>query len=95
MAILQPRGALITGWLFLEAKEVRVDIDHAKDVVRQVDRVKLMMRVRNVLSVALIGMIGVHALLTFSPIGLYLPAYILRGLGWFYGSSMPPIPTVL
>jgi hypothetical protein len=83
-------GALITGWLFLQAKEMRVDLDHAKSVVRQVDRVKLMMRVRNVLSVALILMVGVHALLMFSPIGPYLPAYMLRGLGWFYGMYMPP-----
>jgi hypothetical protein len=87
-------GALITGWLFLQAKEMRVDLDHAKEVVRQVDRVKLMMRVRNVLSVALVLMIGVHALLSFSPVALYLPASILRGLGWFYGAYMPPVPTV-
>jgi hypothetical protein len=93
-------GALITGWLFLEAKDIRVDIDHADEpkrqaaVTRQVDRVKLMMRVRNVLSVALILMVGVHALLAYSPVAPYLPAYILRGLGWFYGSYMPAIPTV-
>jgi hypothetical protein len=37
-----------------------------------------------------IGMIGV--LLAYSPIAKYLPAYILRGLGWFYGAYMPPIP---
>ncbi len=93
-------GALITGLLFLQAKEMRVDIDHAHDaqaqatVARQVNRVKLMMRVRNVVSMALILMVGVHALLTFSPIAAYLPAYILRGLGWFYGSYMPSIPTM-
>jgi hypothetical protein len=45
-------GALITGWVFVQAKEVRVDIDHSKDVVQQVDRIKLMTRVRNVLSMA-------------------------------------------
>jgi hypothetical protein len=53
-----------------------------------------MIQVRNVLSMALILMAGVHALLTFSPIALCLPAYILRGLGWFYGAYMPPIPAV-
>jgi hypothetical protein len=93
-------GALITGWLFLEAKEIRVDMRHANEpqrqaaVTRQVDRVKFAMRVRNVLSIALILMIGVHALLAYSPVAPYLPAYVLRGLGWFYGSYMPPIPTV-
>jgi hypothetical protein len=93
-------AALITGWLFLQAREMRVDIDHADDaeakatLSRHVDRAKLIMRVRNVLSMALILMVGVHALLTFSPIGPYLPAYILRGLGWFYGSYMPSIPSV-
>jgi hypothetical protein len=93
-------GALITGLLFLQAKEMRVDIDYAHNaqaqttVARQVNRVKLMMRVRNVLSMALILMIVVHALLSFSPIGPYLPAYILRGLGWFYGAYMPAIPTM-
>jgi hypothetical protein len=52
-----------------------------------------MMRMRNVLSMALVLMIGVHSLLAFSPVALYLPAYILRGLGWFYGAYMPS-PTV-
>ncbi len=47
---------------------------------------KFMMRVRNVFTVALIAMIGVHAVLTYSPIERYLPAYILRGLDWFYGA---------
>jgi hypothetical protein len=45
-----------------------------------------MMRVRNLATLALILMIGVHALLTYSPIERHLPAYILRGLDWFYGA---------
>ncbi len=93
-------SAAITGWLFFETREIRVDMDHADEPQRQaavrwqVDRVKLMMRVRNVLSAALIAMVGVHALLAYSPVALYLPAYVLRGLGWFYGSYMPQMPTV-
>jgi hypothetical protein len=84
-------GALITGLLFLQAKEMRVDIRHARNaqaeatVTRQVYLAKLMMRGRNAVSAALILMIGVHAVLTYSPIERYLPAYILRGLDWFYG----------
>jgi hypothetical protein len=93
-------SALITGWVYFEAKDIQVDDAHVREartragVTRQVHRVKLMMRVRNVVSTALILMIAVHALLTFSPIAQYLPAYILRGLGWFYGAYMPSIPTV-
>jgi hypothetical protein len=37
----------------------------------------------------LLAMVGVHALLTFSPISLYLPASVLHWLAWFYGSYMP------
>jgi hypothetical protein len=51
-----------------------------------------MMSVRNVASAAVIGMILVHALLDYSPIARYLPAYMLRGLAWFYGAYMPSIP---
>jgi hypothetical protein len=54
-------------------------------------RVKLMMLVRNVLSAALIAMVGVRALLAYSPVVRYLPAYILRALGWFYGSYLPEV----
>ena len=68
------------------AKDLRIDIEHAHDapsqatVAKQVDCTKFMMRVRNVASAAMIGMIGVHALLAYSPIAKYLPATIVRGL---------------
>jgi hypothetical protein len=92
--------ALITGWVFFEAKDIEIDDARVREahtrvvLTRQVHRLKFTMRVRNVLSTALIAMIGVHALLSYSPIALHLPAYVLRGLGWFYGRYMPPIPTV-
>jgi hypothetical protein len=93
-------SALITGWVFFQAKDIRVDNAHLREaqtravLTRQVYRVKRMMRVRNALSTALIAIIGVHALLAYSSAALYLPAYVLRGLGWFYGPDMPPIPTI-
>jgi hypothetical protein len=90
-------SATITAYLYFAAGDIRVNHAYAADpkardkVAHSVGRLRILMRLRNVFSIALIVVVGIHVLLAFSPIIPWIPRYILQGLIRFYGPFMPPM----
>jgi hypothetical protein len=94
-------SAVITVYLFFAAGRMRIDEEHALDVssklsiTSKVEWLKFLMRLRNVGSILLTIILGVHALLLFSPVMDYLPSYAVSVLSNIYGEYMPTLPRSL
>jgi hypothetical protein len=80
--------------LFFEAGDIialRKATLHGSQLAKKSQWINFVMRVRNVSSTTLTVILAVHAILAFSSLATWLPAFLLGWLNWFYGAYMPPM----